>query len=463
LEAWQQVITSLVARFVIADRYELEERIALGRMAEVWVAQDATLERRVVVKLLVESADPLRFAREARAAAVLSHPCICHVYDFGEFDGRPYIVLEHLSGGTLEDRLESGTPLPDEVAKRVAVDLSSALAHAHAHGVIHRDVKPANVLFDEDGTAKLTDFGLVRMEGLPTLTDAGTLLGTARYIAPEQARGERSTPASDVYSLGVVFYRMLTGRVPFEAENALDLAAMHADAELPPIRSLRPDVPPVLADVATAALAKRPEERPADGEAVLAALAGAQPDDEATFVIPPSTEGRRLAVIARHWRGRRRSLAAAGAVGVLVALGLIVALLANPDRSPAPVTTSQPAPDTAATRGHGTTATTPTTVGGGQTTQAGTTRGTSTRERSTTRPSALPPSTTASGATTSSPTSPTATTSPSTTTPETTTSPPATSTTTIPGTTTATTGPATTTTTVAAATTTPTTPPQPSR
>ena len=170
---------------LIAGRYRLDKLLGHGGMSEVWAATDTELERRVALKLLAPDADTARFEREARAVASLGHPNITQLYDYGEEDGRPFIVLELLSGGTLEDRLRSGGPLPDEDTRRIAAELAAGLAHAHARGVVHRDLKPANVLFDQEGRAKLADFGLARMAaGGGTLTEAGTVLGTAAYISP---------------------------------------------------------------------------------------------------------------------------------------------------------------------------------------------------------------------------------------------------------------------------------------
>src|SRR5919201_5711793 len=151
-------------------------------MSEVWAAEDVELGRRVAVKLLARDADPARFDREARAVAALAHPNICQLYDYGEEDGRPYMVLEYLGGGTLEDRLVTGEPLPDDETERIARDLAAGLAHAHERGLVHRDLKPANILFDEEGRPKIADFGIARLgvdEG--TFTEAGTVLGTAAY------------------------------------------------------------------------------------------------------------------------------------------------------------------------------------------------------------------------------------------------------------------------------------------
>src|SRR5947209_2372389 len=229
---------------LIAGRYRLDELLGRGGMSEVWCATDIELGRRVALKLLAPNADNARFEREARAVASLGHPNITQLYDYGESDGRPYMVLEYLSGGTLEDRLRAGTPLPDDQTALIAGELAAGLAHAHSRDVVHRDLKPANVLFDEEGRAKLADFGIARMAaGEGTLTEAGTVLGTAAYISPEQAAGAPATAASDVYSFGVILYRMLTGRLPFIAANAMELVRMNRDEPPPTVASVRPDAP----------------------------------------------------------------------------------------------------------------------------------------------------------------------------------------------------------------------------
>src|SRR5918912_2267907 len=217
----------------IAGRYRLAERLGAGGMSEVWRAEDEELERTVAVKLLRPDADRARFAREARAAAALSHPNINQLYDYGEADGRPYMVLEYLPGGSLEERLQPGKAADDAQTAQVATDIAAGLAHAHTHGLVHRDLKPANVLFDAEGRAKLADFGIARLGGAGTLTEAGTVLGTAAFISPEQASGEPATAASDVYSFGVILFRMLTGRLPFESESPMELVKLHRDAPPP--------------------------------------------------------------------------------------------------------------------------------------------------------------------------------------------------------------------------------------
>src|ERR671927_1111249 len=214
-----------MAERVVADRYRLERRLATGGMGEVWEARDLELDRLVALKLLGPEADPARFQREAHAAAALSHPNVTQLFDYGAWEGRPYMVLEFLPGGTLEDRLREGRPLPDAETERIASEVSAGLAHAHARGLVHRDLKPANILFDAEQRAKIADFGIARIEGGNELTLAGTVLGTAAYLSPEQAAGQPATPASDVYSFGVILYRLLTGRPPFESEDAWELVA----------------------------------------------------------------------------------------------------------------------------------------------------------------------------------------------------------------------------------------------
>src|SRR5918911_285471 len=261
-----------MAERVVADRYRLERRIATGGMGEVWGATDLELGRRVALKLLGPEADPVRFEREAHAAASLSHPNVTQLFDYGAWQGRPYMVLELVPGGTLEDRLRDGRPLPDADTERIAREIAAGLAHAHGRGLVHRDLKPANVLFDADGRAKIADFGIARMGGAGTLTEAGTMLGTAAYISPEQGAGEPVTAATDAYSFGVILFRMLTGRLPFEAEEPLELVRMHRDAPPPPVTAFRPDAPAQLARLAEASLAKDPNARPPDGSALAAAL-----------------------------------------------------------------------------------------------------------------------------------------------------------------------------------------------
>jgi len=313
---------------VVAGRYRLERQLGTGGMSEVWEAEDLELGRMVALKLLGPTADPARFQREARAAASLAHPNVNQLFDYGEWEGRPYMVLELLPGGTLEGRLREGRPLPDADTERLASEIAAGLAHAHAKGLVHRDLKPANVLCDADGRAKIADFGIARMSDTGTLTEAGTLLGTAAYISPEQAAGEPATAASDVYSFGVILFQMLTGRLPFEAEEPIELVTMHRDAPPPSVSAFRPDAPPRLARLAEACLAKDPHARPLDGAALVAALGGpAYAAEAATAILsmpaappPPPQPFRRRRVSRGRLAALVVGLLAAAAAGVAVAV-----------------------------------------------------------------------------------------------------------------------------------------------
>lgn len=401
---------------VLGGRYRLEQQLSATQMADVWRGHDAVLERPVVVKRLAPAADRQRFEREARAVAALTHPNIVQLYDYGEEGGRPYMVLEYVPGGTLADRLREGEQLPDEQTRAIATDVAAGLAHAHRNGVVHRDLKPGNVLFDGEGRAKVADFGIARVQGIDTLTEAGTVLGTAAYMSPEQVAGEQAAPESDVYAFGVLLYRMLTGRLPFESENALELAAMQRDVPAPPIRSIRPDVPADLAALTTAALAKDRSARPPDGAALVAAVeppelpgtAVTEISDAPTRLMPVPPPPAPPAAARRLWP--RLGIAAV----VLLAAGIAAAvlLLGSPSSTPAvtestpatpthPPTTAQTgAATTAATTSPATTTTSPTTT---TTRPAPTTSPTTTHAPPTTQPPPTSPTTTAPPETTTAP------------------------------------------------------------
>jgi len=319
-----------MASLTLAERYRLQDLLSTSEMAEVRTATDLVLERRVVVKLLAPDADRLRFEREAQAVAALAHPNIVQLFDYGEEAGRPYIVFEYLPGGSLEERLDSTGRFPDEETARIAAEVAAGLAHAHARGVVHRDLKPGNVLFDLEGRAKIADFGIARIGGANTITEAGMVLGTAAYISPEQAAGEPAVPASDVYSFGVLLYRLLSGRLPFEAQSPIELAAMHRDADPPPLASIRPDAPASLATLAMSALAKRPEARPADGAALLDALDFGQREtigsEDETQIVDARPPKRRLS----------KPLIAAGSLALLTITGFLGALLLTNEPASAP-------------------------------------------------------------------------------------------------------------------------------
>jgi eukaryotic-like serine/threonine-protein kinase len=254
----------------LGERYRVEERIAVGGMGAVYRATDTRLGRTVAVKVLKDglAQDPRfveRFRREARSAAGLTHPNIAGVFDYGEEDGRYFIVMELADGIDLARLLLEEGPLPVERALKISAASADALGHAHRMGVIHRDVKPANIVVDAHDRVKVTDFGIARAAGDSTITQTGTILGTAFYLSPEQASGDNLGPHSDVYSLGVVLYEMLTGAVPFTGDSPVSVAMKHLNEEVPAPSSLKPKLPKEIDDLIAAATAKDPTARPADG------------------------------------------------------------------------------------------------------------------------------------------------------------------------------------------------------
>jgi serine/threonine protein kinase len=262
----------------LADRYELQDLAGTGGMSSVYRAKDAVLERTVAIKILHEhfSDDPQyveRFRREARALAQLNHPNIVTVIDRGEYEGRQFIVFEHVDGETLKSLIDREGPLPVDRALSLVHQIARGLAFAHEHGVVHRDVKPHNVLIDEDGVAKVTDFGIARsVDPADGLTETGTLLGTSEYIAPEQANGQRVDERSDQYSLGTVLYELLAGEPPFSGDNFMAVAMRHIQEPVPSVREARPDVSPRLDAIVARSMAKRPKDRFPTTEAMMAAL-----------------------------------------------------------------------------------------------------------------------------------------------------------------------------------------------
>ena len=243
-------------------RYRVLGRLGVGGMATVYLAEDSSLGRKVALKVMAERYAEdgefvERFRREAQAAARLNHPNIIAVYDRGEADGRPYIAMEYLQGRTLKQVIQKEGPLPPERAIAIAMQVLAGLRYAHEHGVVHRDVKPHNVLVGDDGRIKVTDFGIAHA-GDPQMTEVGSIVGTAQYLSPEQARGRSVGPQTDIYSLGVVLYEMLAGRVPFEGDSSVAIAMQHVSDEPPPLRALAPDVPESLAMVVAHAMLKEP-------------------------------------------------------------------------------------------------------------------------------------------------------------------------------------------------------------
>jgi len=252
---------------VLADRYELEELVGTGGMSSVFRAHDRLLDRKVALKILHQqySGDDdyvERFKREARSVAALSHPNVVTVIDRGEHEDRQFIVFEYVEGENLKRLIERRGPAPVPNALELAIQIARGLAFAHQQGLIHRDVKPQNVLLNGDGRAKVTDFGIARSLNVQRgMTQTGTVLGTSDYIAPEQAQGQRVDEHTDVYSLGVVVYELLTGEVPFPGENFVAVAMRHINEEPPSVREKRPDVPVRVDEAVRRAMAKRPEDR----------------------------------------------------------------------------------------------------------------------------------------------------------------------------------------------------------
>jgi eukaryotic-like serine/threonine-protein kinase len=273
---------------LIGGRYEVEDLVGTGGMSSVYRARDTVLERHVALKILHQhfTSDPEyveRFRREARAIARLNHPNIVTVIDRGELDSHQFIVFEHVAGENLKDFVRRRGPLAVHDALALTSQIARGLAFAHEHGVVHRDVKPQNVLLDEGGTAKVTDFGIARsIEPAEGLTETGTLLGTSEYISPEQAAGRKVDARSDQYSLGVVLYELLTGETPYSGDNFMAVAMKHMRDPVPSVRDRRPDVPASVEAIVTRAMAKRPEDRFPSTEEMLAALEAAEQNGEAS-------------------------------------------------------------------------------------------------------------------------------------------------------------------------------------
>src|SRR5918994_4970421 len=268
---------------MVDDRYQVIDRLGSGGMADVYCATDTQLGRKVALKLLYRrfAEDPEfveRFRREASSAAGLQHPNIVQVFDRGEWDGTYYIAMEYLKGHTLKQLVREHGAMPPDLAVDIAIQVLRAAKFAHKRGVVHRDIKPHNVILDEDGRAKVTDFGIARA-GASDMTETGSIMGTAQYLSPEQAQGQPVSPRSDLYSIGVMLYELLTGQVPFDAESPVTIALKHVSEDAAPPSQLNPAVSPALDAVVLRALEKDPAARFADADEFAAALmdARAQP------------------------------------------------------------------------------------------------------------------------------------------------------------------------------------------
>jgi serine/threonine-protein kinase len=339
-EAKTGLATSLIGT-VLSGRYRLESKLGSGGMSTVYLARDETLQRWVAVKVMhremSDQPDQIeRFRREARAVAQLSHPNVVAVIDAGEDGGYPYIVFEYVEGETLKQRIDRLGRLPIVEAAAYGIEVGRGLAAAHAHRLVHRDVKPQNVLIDPEGRAKVTDFGIARSLESDGLTKTGRVLGTTDYVAPEQAMGQEIDARCDVYSLGVLLYEMLTGKVPFYADTLVGVAMKHVNEDMPDVQERRPEVSSALAAVVERATAKDPRKRYPEMTALLADLEGAL---EVEVARGGSSQGEATNVLNAIPARRRlltpRRVSAAGVALVLVAVvaALLIAALTGGDQS----------------------------------------------------------------------------------------------------------------------------------
>ena len=264
---------------VVDERYRLDRKIGTGGMADVWLAEDTELDRKVAVKILhdnfaQDSEFVQRFQREAQAAAGLQHPNVVGIFDRGAFDGTYFIAMEYVDGPSLKDLVKGGMSPKDAID--FTRQILNAARFAHRKGIVHRDLKPQNVLIDDEGRARVADFGIARAGESSDITATGSVMGTAQYISPEQAQGKETTPRSDIYSIGVILYEALTGRVPFQGDSAVAVALKQVSEAPRRPGAINPNVPPALDAVVMRALAKDPDARFKDADAFLKALDAAE-------------------------------------------------------------------------------------------------------------------------------------------------------------------------------------------
>ena len=327
---------------LIANRYQLLECVGQGGMADVYKAMDTILNRVVAIKILRGDLadDPmtlLRFQREASAASKLSHPNVVDVYDVGESEGKHYIVMEYVRGRTLKQLIAQRGALHLDEAVDIMLQLTSAVAMAHEKHIIHRDIKPQNVLVKDDGTVKITDFGIAVAHGSVQLTQHHTVMGSAHYLAPETTRGEAPTTAVDIYALGIVFYELLSGSVPFQGSNPTEIAVKHLRERMPYIRDFNPTIPQSVENIILKATAKKVSERYASVEEMREDLLECrqphmrdveriQLDDD--MITSVQVKDGRLEVKGEPaHRGSRRKIVIAGISGALCMLAVVIAAL----------------------------------------------------------------------------------------------------------------------------------------
>jgi eukaryotic-like serine/threonine-protein kinase len=323
----------LEAETLVAGRYRLLGRLGSGGMADVWCAEDTMLDRRVALKFLHDrfAQDEQfveRFRREASSAAGLQHPNVVSVFDRGTDDGNHYIAMEYVEGASLNDLIDRGLSVAEAV--EIVRQVLAGAGYAHANGIVHRDLKPQNVLVDAEGRARVTDFGIARA-GVSEITQTGSVLGTAQYLSPEQAQGLPVTAASDIYSIGVMLYEALTGRVPFEAESPVTVALKQVSERPRPPSELNPAVSRALDAVVLKALAKDPANRFASAEEFLAALDAAEADpsgaalgDTASYAVVAAAAGAPPAEPPREVPPERRGFFTPARLIVLAVLLLLV-------------------------------------------------------------------------------------------------------------------------------------------
>jgi eukaryotic-like serine/threonine-protein kinase len=340
---------------VVDERYKLERKIGSGGMADVWLAEDTELDRKVAIKILhdrfaQDKEFVERFRREAQSAAGLQHPNVISIFDRGEFDDTFFIAMEYVQGPQLKELVKGGMGIKDAVD--FVRQILSAARFAHRKGIVHRDLKPQNVLIDDEGRARVADFGIARGES-SDITGTGSVMGTAQYLSPEQAQGKETTPRSDIYSIGVILYEALTGRVPFQGDSAVAVALKQVSEAPRRPSTVNPEVPPALDAVVMRALAKDPEQRFKDADAFLKALDAAEkapdrprPEDTAAFAAV-SPDGERTDVPEEEEEEEERRDRGIGrwvAIAILVAAvaALVAFALTRPDRVDVPNVIGQP-------------------------------------------------------------------------------------------------------------------------
>lgn len=323
---------------MLGNRYEILERLGGGGMAIVYKGRDTILNRLVTIKVLrpeytTDDDFVRRFRREAQSVASLSHPNIVSIYDVGTEDNIQYLVMEYIDGENLKTVIKREGALPPERAVQIAGQICDALEHAHENKIVHRDVKPHNILITKTGRAKLTDFGIAMEAGAATMTGTDTIVGSVHYLSPEQARGEQAGPKSDIYSIGAVLYEMLAGIVPFSGDSPIAVALKHVQQEPPPINGIRRGIPVPLEQVVYKALEKNPDRRFESAGEMSRVLQNSITDDDvdATRYIPMDEEATRiirgadLKSVAPGKPAPKKRLTRGGWLGLLALLGILIA------------------------------------------------------------------------------------------------------------------------------------------